>query len=48
MTIWKRDGVHNVQARNVKQLGQNGRVILESNNDINEIKLIEMLVKKPC
>ena len=48
MTIWKRDDVQNVHARNVKQLAQNGRVILESNNGNSEVKLIEMLVKTPA
>ena len=48
ITIWKREDVQNVNARNVKQLAQNGRVILESNNDSSEVKLIEMLVKTPA
>ena len=48
MTIWKRDDVQNVHARNVKQLAQNGRVILESDNGISEVKLIEMLAKTPA
>ena len=48
ITIWKRDDVQNVHARNVKQLAQNGRIILESNSDSSELKLIEMLLKIPA
>ena len=48
ITIWKRDDVQNVHARNVKQLAQNSRIILESNSDSSEVKLIEMLLKIPA